>query len=317
MESLLFSLGCVLPLFVLILIGYILRRLGMINDNFVSVGTKVVFNVSLPVQLFVQIASSDLTNVFNPKLILFSLISTAILIALAWILIPRFVKGKAKQGASIQALFRGNFAILGVPLAINMFGQEGAAPASLLLPFIVPFYNAMAVVVLTIFSPEENASKKIPVKKILKGIITNPLIIGIVLGVPFALCKVTFPSVVTKCLNSIANLTTPLALICLGGQFSFKLAKANLKISIPITILKLVVIPAIMLSIAVAMGFRGGDLGAIFVLYSAPTAVASYVMAKNMHSDDDLAGQILVFTTFFSCFTLFLILFILRSLQLL
>jgi len=313
MESLLFSLGCVLPLFVLILIGYILRRLGMINDNFVSVGTKVVFNVSLPVQLFVQIASSDLTNVFNPKLILFSLISTAILIALAWILIPRFVKGKAKQGASIQALFRGNFAILGVPLAINMFGQEGAAPASLLLPFIVPFYNAMAVVVLTIFSPEENASKKIPVKKILKGIITNPLIIGIVLGIPFALCKVTFPSVVTKCLNSIANLTTPLALICLGGQFSFKLAKANLKISIPITILKLVVI----LSIAVAMGFRGGDLGAIFVLYSAPTAVASYVMAKNMHSDDDLAGQILVFTTFFSCFTLFLILFILRSLQLL
>ncbi len=317
MKSLLFCLECILPLFVLIITGFILRKANLINENFVSIGTKVVFNVSLPVQLFLQISESDLSGGMNVRLIIFALASTAILIGILWFTVPKFVSGRARQGTVIHTLFRGNFAVLGVPLAFSIFGETEAAPSSLLLAFMIPFYNAAAVIILTVFSPEEGENRSIPVKKIFRGILTNPLIYGIALAVPFALTGIRLPDVLTSCLEPVSELTTPLALICLGGQFSFSFSKEDLKIPLTVTLFKLVIIPAVMITIAVMLDFRGGELGAIFILFSAPTAVTSYVMAKNMHSDDVLAGQILVITTFLSCFTLCAILFILRSLRLL
>ncbi len=316
MENLFFSLKCVLPLFVLISVGYLLRRRGLISGDFVSVGSNIVFKLALPVQLFLQMAGSALSTSFNPSLILFALVSNFLLVAILWVTVPRLVPGRASQGAVIQGLFRGNFALLGVPLAINIFGQEGAAPASMLLAIVIPFYNVMAVVVLTIFSEDNESEKKIPLKKIFLRIAKNPLIIGILLGALWQLGGLPLPEAFVKCLTPIAQLTTPLALICLGGQFSFQVARNNLRISLPVTILKLAGIPAVMLSVAVWLGFRGTELGAVFVLYSAPTAVSSYVMAKNMGSDDDLAAQILVFTTIFSSVSLLLILTVLKGLGL-
>lgn len=317
MENLTYSLESVVPLFVLILMGYLLRRRHIINDNFVQVGTKIGFKMALPVLLFQQVSGADLTSVFNPKLITFSLVSTLTTILLLCLIIPIFVKDNAKRGAMIQGIYRGNFAILGVPLAINMFGEAGAAPTSLLLPFTIPIYNALAVVILTVFSPENNEKKGISLKKILYGIITNPLIIGILLGLPFALFHWQLPTLVSKSLSQIASLTTPLSLICLGGQFTFTSAKKNLSLSLWATGIKLLLIPSIVLTLAALLGFRGGELGAIFILFMAPSAVSSYIMAKNMHSDDDLAAQILIMTTLVSCLTLFLGIFLLRSLRLL
>ena len=315
MESLLFSLQSVLPLFLLILLGYLLRRKDMINDNFVNIGTKIVFNISLPLLLFTQIAAADLTTVFNPKLILYCLLTTIIVIGLLFLLVPRFVKDRPSAGAMIQGIYRGNLAILGVSLAVSMFGEEGAAPTALLLPFTIPIYNALAVVVLTVYSKDSETSRP-SVGKILKGIVTNPLIIAIVIGLPFSLLHIQLPTLVTKCLSPITSLTTPLALICLGGQCTIQTVKDNLKLSLIATFIKLIIIPTLVILGAIALGLRGYDLGAIFIVYMSPTAVASYVMAKNMHSNDQLAGQILIMTTIFSCLTLFLGIFILRALAL-
>lgn len=317
MENLLYSLESVIPLFVLILIGYILRRRQILNESFIQIGTAIGFKLALPVLLFQQISSIDFTQAFNPKLILFSLSATLISIALLCLLIPRFIKENAKRGAMIQGIYRGNFAILGVPLAINMFGEAGAAPTSLLLPFTIPLYNALAVVILSVFSPERGSAEKLSLKKLLYDIITNPLIIGIALGLPFSLFHWTLPPLVTKSLSQIASLTTPLSLICLGGQFTFHAAKKNLSLSLWATAIKLIFIPSIVLTVAALLGFRDGELGAVFILFMAPSAVSSYIMAKNMHSDDELAAQILIMTTFVSCFTLFGGIFLLRSLSLL
>lgn len=317
MDSLLYSLQSVVPLFALILMGYLLRRVQIINDNFVQVGTRIGFKMALPVLLFQQVSSADLTAVFNPRLILFALACILVLIGLLCLLVPLLIKGNAQRGAFIQAIYRGNFAILGVPLAINMFGEAGAAPTSLLLPFTVPIYNATAVIILTVFDPQYQGSRHIPLKKILKGIVTNPLIIGIVLGLPFSLLHVEFPVLIDKTLDSISSLATPLSLICLGGQFTFRAARDNLRLSVTATLIKQVLVPAVVLSLAVLLGFRGGELGAVFILFMAPSAVSSYIMAKNMHSDDQLAAQILILTTLTSCLTITGGIFLLRSLALL
>lgn len=317
MDNLLYSLQSVVPLFVLILMGYILRRRNIINDAFVDVGTKIGFKMALPVLLFQQVSAADLNTAFNPRLVLFAVASILLLIGILCLLVPVFIKGNAQRGAFIQAIYRGNFAILGVPLAINMFGEAGAAPTSLLLPFTVPIYNVTAVIILTLFDPSLKGNRKIPVKKILKGIITNPLIIGIVSGLPFSILDIEIPALIDKSLDNLSSLATPLSLICLGAQFTFKAAKDNLKLSVSATILKQLIVPAVVLTIAALMGFRGGELGAIFILFMAPTAISSYIMARNMHSDDQLAAQILILTTLTSCFTLTAGIFLLRSLGLL
>ncbi len=317
MDNLLYSLQSVVPLFVLILMGYLLRRFKIINDAFVDVGTKIGFKMALPVLLFQQVSAADLNTAFNPNLVLFAVLSILMVIGLLCLLVPIFVKGNAQRGAIIQAIYRGNFAILGVPLAINMFGEAGAAPTSLLLPFTVPIYNATAVIILTVFDPAFEGKKTIPVKKILKGIITNPLIIGIVLGLPFSVFNIEIPVLIDKSLDNLSSLATPLSLLCLGAQFTFKAAKDNLKLSVLATMLKQIIIPTVVLAIAALLGFRGGELGAIFILFMAPTAISSYIMAKNMHSDDQLAAQILILTTLTSCLTLTAGIFLLRSIGLL
>lgn len=317
MDNLFYSLESVVPLFVLILIGYRLRRRHIINESFIQVGTTLGFKLALPVLLFQQISNADFTQAFNPKLILFSLSATLTSILLLCLLIPRFIKENARRGAMIQGIYRGNFAILGVPLAINMFGETGAAPTSLLLPFTIPLYNALAVVILTVFSPDRDTTHKISLKALIKDIATNPLIIGIALGLPFSIFHWHLPALVTKSLSQIASLTTPLSLICLGGQFTFQAARKNFALSCWATAIKLLIIPAIVLTLAILFGFRNGELGAIFILFMAPSAVSGYIMAKNMHSDDQLAAQILIMTTFVSCFTLFGGIFLLRTFHLL
>ena len=170
---------------------------------------------------------------------------------------------------------------------------------------------------MALFDPAYEGKKTIPVKKILKGIITNPLIIGIVLGLPFSILDIEIPVLVDKSLDNLSSLATPLSLICLGAQFTFKAAKDNLKLSVTATVVKQLLIPSVVLLVAALLGFRGGELGAIFILFMAPTAISSYIMAKNMHSDDQLAAQILILTTLTSCFTLTAGIFLLRSLGLL
>ena len=313
MDNLIFSLNSVVPLFAAILMGIVLRRLGIINANFIDVGTKIGFRVALPFLLFSQVAGADLSSGVNPNLFWFAIVSVCVTVALCCLITPMLVKDRAKCGAIAQALFRGNFAILGIPLAINMFGQEGAMPTTLLLPITVPLYNILAVVVLVLFEPHEGERTKPNLKKILIGVVTNPLIISIVLALPIALLRWEMPVLLTKSVDMIGSLATPIALLCLGGQFDWKNARSNLRYTLPATLMKQAVIPAIMLAIAIWLGFRDGDLGAVFILFMAPCSVSSYIMAQNMHSDGQLAAQMIMWTTLTSMGTMCLGIFLLRT----
>ena len=229
------------------------------------------------------------------------------------IVVPRVVREPKQRGVIIQGLFRSNYVIFGVSLVTNVFGSEEAAAASILSAVLVPMYNVLAVIALTVFT----GGGKVSLKKTLKSIATNPLIIAALLGVFASIIKLRFPAFLETSLRDVSRLATPLALIVLGGDFSFRKLKGNMRIAGVTVFIKLVVIPLVFLPIAVLAGSRGPSLLALALAWETPVAVSSYIMAQQAGADGELAGQLVVLSAVCCIPTVFLMIFILQSMALL
>lgn len=316
----LYALNAVLPVFVVAVLAYILRNAGLITDAFTQGADKLVFKLLLPSLLFTQIAGMDIGHIQQDdyRLVLFCLFAVLALFLTLCVFVPLFTRDNGKRGAFIQGVYRSNMAILGVPFAINLFGDEGGRIAAMVLAIVVPVYNILAVTVLSIFDP--SSSKKSLFGKIFKvlfGIIKNPLIISIALGGIVCAFDITLPAFADKTINYFANASTPLALIAIGASFRFSDLKGRAGFAVCGAFLKTIAIPFVMLYIAnTFFGFTGARLGIVLVVFGTPTAVSSYIMAKNMNSDHKLANQIVLLTTLMSAFTIFAGSFILRRLGL-
>ena len=264
--------------------------------------------------MFHEIVSVKMENILDVKLIIYCVSGIAASFLLLLCLVPVFIKNKRQKGAFIQGAYRSNFAILGVPLAGSFFGPVGSGTAALVLPFAVILFNILAVAVLAMNA--ENSDNTGIVGKIVSGIIKNPLIIAIALAMPFMFLEISFPPLIKKSMDYIANMSMPLALISLGAGIDLQILKSKVKLSPAASLLRTVLCPVIFVTPAVLLGFRDAALVVIFVLFSAPTAVSSYIMAKNMKSDYELAGQIVALTTVICPVTVFLGSFVLKSLGL-
>lgn len=313
MEIFWFSFNAIIPLVLLVALGYLLTRLGIIDASFNSKANRFLFQVAFPISLFNSINQIELADFFSWKLMTFVVATIFTVILLLMLTIPRIVKENAKRGALIQGIYRGNFLLLGYPLAHNLFGDAGVGPTAMLLPLVIATYNVMAVFILEYYSGLE---VKVDKKRILIGVITNPLIIGAVAGVIFSLLPWELPTALSRAVSDVGGIANPMALILLGSQFSWGNLNGRVRLLISAVSIRMVVVPTIVVTLAVWLGFRGPELGAIFILFCAPTAVSSYIMAKNMNSDSDLAAQIILATTLFSGISLFVFTYILRSLAL-
>jgi len=314
LNSLIYSLNAVVPIFIMIVLGGILKKTGFLDDAFFAKSEKFVFKICLPAMLFLDVATADPSSAFDPKLIAFCLIGVFCLFFLLLLLVPLFVKKNEQRGAFIQGVYRSNFAILGVPLAVNMFGEAGSRTIATVMPFTIIPFNVLAVVVLSIFAPaEKKLTAKQLFKKIVLNIVTNPLIIGVVLALPF-MFGLPLPAIADKSLTYLSNATMSLALMSLGANFSREGLKGRIGLSLTASLLKTVGAPIIAVIIAILLGFRAEQLGTILILFGAPTAVSSYIMAKGMGSDHELAGQIILFSTMLCIVTLFIFIFILKQL---
>lgn len=326
MESLLFAVNAVLPLLLLVILGYFLKRIKLFSEDFIAKGNKFCFYVALPVLLFKNIYDSTFTNI-DWKLILFVVVAILCVFILGLLAVVFLVPDRSKKGVVLQAVFRSNFAYIGIPLASSLFAsgsleaKETLAYVSLISVFAIPLFNVLAVVSLTIFQNE----KKIDFRKTFLGIIKNPLIIGTLIGILFIAFRNVFPqtaffvrdklSFLYKTITSIANVASPLALIVLGGQFEFKAIKDLWKYILPTSFFRIIIVPLAILTIAVHLGiFNSAKIAALIALYASPVAVASAIMAKEMNNDHILAGQIVVWTTMVSGITIFLFIFIFKSL---
>ena len=313
MENLIFSLNATIPIFLMMLLGMLFRKLGWMDEVFAAKMNKFVFLVPLPVLLFEQLATVDFSEVWDIKFILFCFVVTAISITIST-LISLLWKDRSVKGEFIQATYRSSAALLGIAFIQNIYGTAGMAP--LMIIGSVPLYNIMAVVVLSFFKPGNNSFDKVLVKKTLKGIVTNPIIIGIVAGLIWSALRIPMPLILNKAVSSIGAVATPMGLMAMGAAFDFKKAMGKVKPAVTAAFIKLIGFVAIFLPLAAYLGFRREELIAILVMLGSATTVSSFVMAKNMGHEGVLSSSVVMLTTLFSAFTLTGWLYLLKSLSL-
>jgi len=314
MNNLIFTFNVVAPVFLLIFLGFILRRRNFINENFILVSSRIVFNVTIPALVFAKLSTTDFRVTFDLRQIVFIYIGTLVFFALTGIF-SNFLSKNGKDRASfIQGSVRSNYAIVGFALVSNTFGNQALGKAAILLAFIMPLYNVLAIIALTVPVKRE---KKIGYKKTVIEIISNPLILATIIAIPFSYFQIFVPQFLMVTVDYLATLTLPLALLGIGGSLKFEGIKKDSKLALWATLIKLIIIPASLTFIAVQLGYQQEDLGVLFMLFATPTAIVSFIMAEEMGCNSELAGNIIVMTTLGSIFTISIGLFVMKSIGLL
>jgi predicted permease len=312
MDSFLIAVNAVLPMFLLIALGIVLRRLPFMRPQIADGINSLAFKVLLPALLFNNIYGGELSAVVRPRLIVYCLAGTVVIWLISILITHLAEKGKSKRGALIQGMYRSNFIIFGLPIVINLFGSDKVAVTSFMIAVIVPLFNLLAVITLEIYS-----GRNTRIGSLLLDILKNPLIISSVIGFLFMMLQIPLPGFISVTIGNIAGTATPIALIILGAMLQPHKIKDNYSAIGIALAFRLLIAPLITIPLAVLLGFRGVELATILAIFASPTAVSSFVMAKQMGGDGDLAGQIVVFSTLFSCITVFLWVFGTHSLSLL
>ena len=316
MENIIVSFNVIAPVFFLMVLGYLLVNYTSLADRkLTKQANAIVFKIFLPCMLFYNVYQSDIGAEIHSriKLCIWAAGGLLILFVLLCLIVPKVVKQENQQGVVIQGIFRSNYVIFGVAVVQNMYGVKSTTTAAILSAILVPMYNFLAVVALSIFGEKRETDWK----KIILDIVKNPLIISSVLGIIFSLLEIRLPTAVDTTVQDLAKLSTPIAFMILGGDLDFSKVKGNLKVASVVLTIKLVILPLIMIPMIVMMGYRDADLLSGLLAYQTPVAVSSYIMAQQAGADGQLAGQLVVFSSVLSIFTLFVTILILRTIGLL
>ncbi|HIT07928.1 MAG TPA: AEC family transporter [Candidatus Merdivicinus faecavium] len=308
MENLIVSANAVLPLMICIGVGYLAKLMKLGDDKFFIKCNSFCFKVFMSMMMFVNIYDADITTAFQPALILFAVAAILLIAAGAFFAVRALVKDGSRRAVLTQAIFRSNYVIFGIPVAANLYGEGNIATAALLSAVAVPLFNVLAVFTLEFYS-----DRRTGVKSLLKGIVTNPLILGAAAALVMKAMPFGLPAAVHEAVSDLGQVATPLSLVILGATFRFGAVRKNLRwLSIGI-IGKTVVVPLLTIPAAILCGFRGIALLSLTILFASPTAVTSFTMAEAAGHDGELAGQQVVFSSIISLFTVFLWIFALKS----
>lgn len=313
MENLFFSINATLPIFLTMAAGILFHKMGLMDESFAAKTNAFVFRIALPVLLFEDLSGVAFGDVWDMKFVLFCFGITAACILILTLMSFIFVE-KECRGEFVQGSYRSSAAILGIAFIQNIYGNSGMAP--LMIVATVPLYNIAAVLILSLMNPKQGRLDKQSLKKSIRGVYTNPIIWGILLGVFWSLGGLQMPAVIDKTLHNIAVLATPLGLMSMGASFEGRKALAKLKLTLVCTLIKLVGLAAVGLPLAVLLGFAGEKLVAILVMLGSATTVSSYIMAKNMGYEGTLTSSVVMVTTLFSAVTLTIWLYLLKSMGL-
>jgi len=312
-ENIIFTGNVVAPVFLLVALGYFLKKINVINENFVDVTSKFVFNVSLPALVFINIADIDLSTAIDLKQIVYIYGATLISFFIIWIISIPFIKEAKNLSVFVQGAFRSNFAIVGFAIISKLFGSFALGKAAIILAFILPLYNILAVIILTVPFRKE---KKLNLKSTLAEIILNPLIVAVIVALPFSYFNIKIPSVVNLTAGFLAELALPLALVGIGGSLNLTNIKKASGLAFSSSAIKVIFIPLLLTFGSYYFGYRGLDLGIMFVLFACPTAIVSFIMAEAMGANSKLAGNIVLISTIASVFTIAIGIVILKELSL-
>lgn len=317
MDNFIFALNATVPVFLVIVLGFFLQQVQFLNDAFNKTANEYVFRCALPVSLFRSIACMDFYSEFDLSFCLFCFLGTTVMFLGIWAAAWFFMKDKGQVGAFAQASARSSAAVLGIALATNIYGEAGMVP--MMIMSAVPFFNVYSVLILS-FSPQvDEKGHLLPaargmdaVKKVCRNVAKNPLILGILSGLPFALLRIQIPTMVDSALKSIGGTATPIALLVVGASFSGSEALKRWKGAAVSSFVKLFLLPAIFLPLAAGMGFRQSQMIAVLIMAGSPTTVACFVMAKNMKADSVLTSNAVLLSTLLSALSITLWLYLMR-----
>ncbi len=323
MNDLIFVINAILPIILMIAVGYFLKRIDLLRDDTAKKLNTLVFRIFLPIMLFLNVYKIESFSQIDFTFVWYAIGITVLLFLIGIPVMGIIFKENRQRSVMLQGIFRANYALVGIPLAQSLFGEEGSIMASLLSAFIVPIFNILAVICLTVYSAGD---KKPSLSGVIKGIAKNPLIQGIFcgfialgiraifinFGIDFRLSDV---APVYKTLQNLSSIATPLSLLVLGARFEIS-AIPHLKKHIIIGVInRVVIVPFIGISLALALNrFTGAQFASFVACFCTPVAVSSVPMSQEMGADADLMGQIVVWTTLFSAISIFVASYILRVL---
>ncbi len=308
-----FSLSITGPIFMVVLLGLLLKRLGVIQTQFVQPASDLVFKVGLPAILFLSIYRADLDNFSMGLPLLVAIPITLMMFALSLPLARLFIVDKGDCGVFVQGAFRGNLAVIGLAFCSNAYGEAGLAAAAVPVAVLTILYNLLAVVAL---NPIESGDHQSPLRRIVMNTLKNPLLIGIALGFMMKFSGLPLPKLIEDTGNYFARMTLPLALLCIGASMNMKALKHSGVSTVAASILKLIVAPLLMVSMAIWLGVRGMELGILFFLVASPTAVASFIQVRAMGGNGEFAANIVVMSTLLGIVTVTAGLLILKAFSL-
>lgn len=314
LENLKISMNAVAPMFLIIALGYYIRHHGRIGEKELDRFNNLAFRIFLPCQLFMNMVNSDIKVALNLKLMAFTILCVVLVYVLAFGSVLYFEKKATQRGVMIQAIFRSNFVLLGIPLVSAIYAGQDLGMVPVMIAVIVPLFNILAVITLELF---RNSVANI--KDILRGIITNPLILGSVLGLMAKAFPIPFHelTVFSTTIGYLGQIATPLMLFILGASFRFSSVSTTKKQIIFCCVGKLLISPAIVFFLSKSIGLYGIEVAILLGAFAFPPAANSYNMARQMEGDADLAANLVVVGTIASCFTLFLWIFLLQQLHML
>nr|WP_303788640.1 AEC family transporter [Ruminococcus flavefaciens] len=313
MRNLIFSLNATVPVFLMMVFGWFVHRIKLLDDNATAQINRFVFRALLPALLFMDLSTADFRAVWDGKFVLFCMCATLLSVGIA-VLYSLLFKDRAERGEIIQASYRSSAAVLGIAFVNNIYGHS--TMAALMIVGTVPLYNVVAVTALAVTSPDKDRSggRKGLLLSTVRSIATNPIILGIIVGISWSLLKIPQPVILSKSVTYLGNMATPLSLIALGASFKIGEAKGKLPVTAGIAFIKLLLFCGIFLPIAVKLGFRGEKLIAILVMLGSATTGSCFVMAKNLGHKGVITAFAVMLTTLLSAFTLTGWLFLLKTL---
>ncbi|MBE6112778.1 MAG: AEC family transporter [Peptococcaceae bacterium] len=312
LQSILLSLNVMLPVFLTILLGVFLQKIGILPRRMVRDLNRLCFKCLLPIMLFNNVRETDFRQHFEWHLIAYAVITVLLLFAFLLWLVPKLVEKPEQQSVVIQGIYRSNYVILGIPIVGNIYAGQSIATITMLIAIIVPMFNLLAVYLFERFNGQNRHD---PLKLIL-GIAKNPLIIATALGMLYVAAGIQFPGFLDKTLNDLGAATIPIALLILGADLDLKLENTHVHYLTAAVLGKVLLVPLVFLPPAVLLGFRGQALASLLTMYASPAAISGYIMAQNENADHHLAGQIVVITSVVSCFTLFVFIAVLKEFNL-
>lgn len=300
MENLGVCVNAVLPVFILIALGYFVRSRGDVKESTIEEFNKISFKYFMPVLVFSNVYKADMSKAINPKLMVFAAVCVALVWIVCTLIVICFEKEPARRGVSIQAICRSNFLVIGLPFSRQILPPgTDTAPITMLLAVVVPMFNIFSVLVLEVLGGHKQS-----MKKLVLDVIKNPLVAGTVVGMVFAALKIRFPLGVDKAIEQIGSASSALMIFLLGCFFDFGGFREQLGKVFPITLGRLVIVPAFALTAGYLIGFRGVEFAALLSVFASSTAVASFTMAKQMGGDSVLAQNAVVATSALCSFTL-------------